>query len=119
MKEIKNDKTDYEAFILLLKDLYKTECIKTRKYLFIIYILVALFFGMAVFNTILYMQLSEYEDVTVTETYDYDYEIEGDGASVINGDQYQYNDNATHNDNKGNAENKQKIVEEIEATGKE
>lgn len=117
MKEIKNDKTDYEAFILLLKDLYKTECMKTRKYLFIIYILVALFFGMAVFNTILYMQLSEYEDVTVTETYDY--EIEGDGASVINGDQYQYNDNATHNDNKGNAENKQKIVEEIEATGKE
>jgi hypothetical protein len=44
-------------------------------------------------------ELSTYEKVTITETTTtetYDTDIDGDGANVVNGNQY--NDSAIHND---------------------
>lgn len=78
-----------------LKDLYKAECQRSRMYLTLNYILVALLIVFASVCCFLLYELSTYEQVEVTtETYTQD--IEGDNGNIVNDNQY--NDSATHNE---------------------
>lgn len=86
------------ALLNLIKDMYKSECKKSMRYLIINYILAALLFITVVFASLLGYELSTYDTVTITETTTterYNNSVDGDNASVVNGNQY--NDNATHN----------------------
>lgn len=84
----------------LLKDLYKTECIKNHRKTIVIYILMFLLIISICISLLLYRELKSYELVTITETteetYSYDNDVEGDGANIVNGNQY--NDSAVHNE---------------------
>lgn len=99
-----NDKIkDSEAFNELLKDLYKTECKKSVRYMIAMYVLIVLLFVSVLLCCYLVHELNSYEQITITttktttETYTND--IEGDDANIVNGNQYNYKDNAIHNQN--------------------
>lgn len=90
---------DVEAMVELLKELYRSECKKATQYLVVIFTLSVLLLIAVIFGLFLGYELSTYDEVNVTETTiteTYENSIEGDGANIINGNQY--NDNATHNE---------------------
>lgn len=103
MDNSKNNIESPEALNELLKDLYKAECKKSTQYMVAAYILTGLLFIAVLFSCYLLNELNSYEQVTITttktttETFNND--VEGDDANIVNGDQYQYNDSAVHNQN--------------------
>lgn len=87
------------AMISLLKELYKSECKKSMRYLITIYILIACLLVSVVFGIVMGYELSTYDTVTITETTTtetYENSVDGEGANIVNGNQY--NDSATHNE---------------------
>ena len=81
-----------------LKDLYKSECRKTNRYMILSYVLMALLAVVTVFCGMLLFERTQYDKIVVTTTTDssstYDYDVSGDSANIVNGNQF--NDNAAN-----------------------
>lgn len=89
-----NDK----ALIELFKELYFSEKRTRIKTSIFCYVLMAIIIISITLNVLLVSELNSYNTVTITETTTETYtnDVEGDGANIVNGNQY--NDNATHNE---------------------
>lgn len=94
-----------EALNKLITDLYKAERKKTFRYMIAVYVLIGLLFISIIFSCYLLNELNSYEQITITttktttETFNND--VDGDDVNIVNGNQYQYNDSAIHNENSG------------------